>query len=126
MIMGELSEWGVCCGQTYVDWCSERPCANGAHCRQMGSTFQCSCLAGWRGQLCDVPTVSCSEVAKRKGTGSHKIMSLVDFSRIHSNMELVCYYAISDGVVMVFHTFCLLYFLYCKSVVSMLILSCDF
>ncbi|XP_048587885.1 fibropellin-1-like [Nematostella vectensis] len=36
-----------------ADQCSSNPCQNNAECKKAGSTFNCSCTAGFTGDLCD-------------------------------------------------------------------------
>lgn len=71
--------------ESFVDWCSmggishtgsqllpgqpgQGPCFNGATCKQVNQTYQCTCAPGWTGILCDVEMVSCKDAALRKGS----------------------------------------------------------
>ena len=38
---------------TVVDRCDPNPCQNGAICTNLGTSFQCQCLDGFTGTLCD-------------------------------------------------------------------------
>lgn len=40
-----------------IDECSRHPCQNDAICENDDQTFRCTCLAGWRGTICDDPDV---------------------------------------------------------------------
>jgi len=37
-----------------VDLCNSRPCRNGATCMDVGNTFNCTCVPGFTGTICDV------------------------------------------------------------------------
>jgi len=54
--------------ESVIDWCNGAnvPCRNGGTCRQVDRHFECLCMPGWTGTICDVKNVSC-DVAKRLG-----------------------------------------------------------
>ena len=54
--------------QTLMDLCAQKPCPQNSHCLQTGSSFQCLCLQGWTGPLCNLPLSSCQKVALSQGT----------------------------------------------------------
>ena len=49
--------------QSFVDWCSQGLCQNGAECEQVANQYRCQCRPGWTGTLCDIQSVSCSTAA---------------------------------------------------------------
>ena len=77
--------------QSFISWCDQNPCRNGANCTQLANRFTCICESGWTGALCDVGMVSCNAAASQKGMGSCNgfakncrgiTLRLVDFSFI--------------------------------------------
>lgn len=54
--------------QTLIDLCAQKPCPRNSHCLQTGPSFQCLCLQGWTGPLCEVPLSSCQKAALSQGT----------------------------------------------------------
>ena len=62
--------------ESFVDWCTAvdggGPCLNGATCVQRGNQYRCLCAPGWDGLACDVPSVSCAEVAASRGTAARR------------------------------------------------------
>lgn len=54
--------------QTLMDLCAQKPCPQNSHCLQTGPSFQCLCLQGWTGPLCNLPLSSCQRVALSQGT----------------------------------------------------------
>lgn len=54
--------------QTLMELCAQKPCPRNAHCLQTGASFQCLCLPGWSGLLCNIPLSSCQKAALSQGT----------------------------------------------------------
>lgn len=54
--------------QTLLDVCAQKPCPHNSHCLQTGPSFQCLCLQGWTGSLCNIPLSSCQKAALSRGT----------------------------------------------------------
>lgn len=49
--------------ESFIDWCKQAPCWNGATCQSVANQFKCSCRPGFTGALCDVRLVSCDAAA---------------------------------------------------------------
>lgn len=54
--------------QALLDLCAQKPCPHNSHCLQTGPSFQCLCLPGWTGPLCNLPLSSCQTAALSQGT----------------------------------------------------------
>lgn len=54
--------------QILMDICAQKPCPHNSHCLQTGPSFQCLCLQGWTGPLCNFPLSSCQKAALSQGT----------------------------------------------------------
>lgn len=54
--------------QMLMDLCAQKPCPQNSHCLQTGPSFQCLCLQGWTGPLCNLPLSSCQKAALSQGT----------------------------------------------------------
>ncbi len=59
--------------QNFVNWCSQAPCKNGGTCTQLANQFECSCMYGWTGGLCDVRMVGCMAAANDKRVSVHQL-----------------------------------------------------
>lgn len=75
--------------QTLLDVCAQKPCPQNSHCLQTGPSFQCLCLQGWTGSLCNIPLSSCQKAALSQGTSPRPIRGKVKREWVPSSIPSI-------------------------------------
>jgi hypothetical protein len=74
-----------------INECGSGPCQNGGRCTDLINEFNCSCVVGYTGLVCDAGnTLNLKNVIVKNAT------IVVLFLAVNVNNDVVCYYNISD------------------------------